>query len=605
MPRVLPRLPWPQLVFALAFYSLTQLVFLGLPQISGSSEAREAQVIDTIVREGNWVLPLRNGVIPSKPPLFHWVGASISNLIGGVSELSVRLPSHLAALGILLLVTLCAHRVAGKCRTIEGTLFCTRVSLLTPAILSLTYGFHQLASQAMVDMIFSFFFWCAISSLVLTDDGANGAEDRLPWINRFAFWSACAGAVVARGPIGLILPLAVSLVTGAYLVGVKRVSKELFRPSVGWLAFTLPVAWYYGAWRAGGEAFLARQLIFENLQRFTGSPHMNNESWWFYLPSLFRTTFPWGVISLVGLASYLRRSRSLSFLGGFKPWVIAPSVALAVGVSLFSMASGKRHSYMLPLEPLVAIQAALLLSIFAERQSSTFLKRLAATYRPVEGVLILALTLVLLAFGLAYEIDWNLHPLEDLIKFSCKELTLRASTVALLSLLVVSVVRNRSQRNGAQIWLLLMLLLTITVATGNVIKGALKGFPLLAEQLLLVAGANTKIAVIKDPFDEYFDPIFFYLRRPVSILDLTKDLGPCDPSTVYVIRRTLLSQIRGPLLKDITRLTTLQEVKLALEGRSGLELEVFVCKHQTRAEPPLHTGPLRDAKVDRDRPFIG
>jgi len=150
-----------------------------------------------------------------------------------------------------------------------------------------------------------------------------------------------------------------------------------------------------------------------------------------------------------------------------------------------------------------------------------------------------------------------------------------------------------------------MLLLTITVATGTVIKGALKGFPLLAEQLLLVAGANTKIAVIKDPFDEYFDPIFFYLRRPVSILDLTKDLGPCDPSTVYVIRRTLLSQIRGPLLKDITRLTTLQEVKLALEGRSGLELEVFVCKHQTRAEPPLHTGPLRDAKVDRDRPFIG
>jgi hypothetical protein len=150
-----------------------------------------------------------------------------------------------------------------------------------------------------------------------------------------------------------------------------------------------------------------------------------------------------------------------------------------------------------------------------------------------------------------------------------------------------------------------MVLLTITVAAGNLIKGALKGFPLMAEQLLLVAGEKTKIAVIKDPFDEYFDPLFFYLRRPVSILDSTKDLGPCDTSTVYVIRRTLLSQIRGPLLEDIRRLATLREVNLALEGKSGRELEVFVCTHRERSESPVQSGPLRDAKVVGDRSYLG
>ena len=106
--------PFPRgaLCGAVLLYSILQITFLGLAAIGGSTEAREAQVVETILREGEWILPLRNGIIPSKPPLFHWVAALLSILLGGVSEFSVRLPSHLFAVGVLVCCALSAYRLA-------------------------------------------------------------------------------------------------------------------------------------------------------------------------------------------------------------------------------------------------------------------------------------------------------------------------------------------------------------------------------------------------------------------------------------------------------------------------------------------------------------
>ena len=67
-------------------------------------QPREATVVWEITTHGEWILPLRNGhIIPSKPPLFHWLGALASRLGGEPNELTIRLPSALLAiLGVLL-----------------------------------------------------------------------------------------------------------------------------------------------------------------------------------------------------------------------------------------------------------------------------------------------------------------------------------------------------------------------------------------------------------------------------------------------------------------------------------------------------------------------
>lgn len=596
MPEHRPSFPLLYVALALTLYSALQLLFLGLAPISGSTEAREAQVIDTILREGSWVLPLRNGIVPSKPPLFHWIGAGLSVAIGGVSEFTVRLPSHLAALGVLIFASLSAFRVARFSQSVEGELHQERVALLTPGILSLTYGFHQLASQAMVDMTFTFFFWGAIASLLLTDPEQWRRERKLSPMSRALFWTFIAGAVIARGPIGLALTLFVVGVTALYLAGLKVTVREFVRPSVGWLAFALPAVWYYAAYLEGGEAFLARQLFFENVQRFVGGEKVNTESWWFYLPSLARTAAPFSLLAVLGLLIYARRAPSLAYPGGFQRFALAPSVALFAGVFLFSLASGKRHSYMLPLQPFIAIQCALFFSMFLERRGLPMRERFWRYAARAEAALIILTVILLIGFGVAHIVDWGHHPLEDIVKFSAASLTIRTSVTALVVLLLVTTLRRSGTRLPyARVWGLIILLMTMCVASGNVIKGVLKGWPVMTEQLLLVGGRGDRIVVIKDPFDEYFDPIFFYAHRRMEIASTEDGIDRCSASTVYVARRSWLEAHRNRIPGAIHPLTTLRELKRAFGGSPrGEDLEVFRCFTRQESEP----GPaeeLRDA----------
>src|SRR5215475_4693711 len=78
---------------------------LGSIPFYDKGEPREALVVRDIVLSGNWIFPLKLGQqIPSKPPLFHWVGASASLLWGQMTEATVRLPSALfASLGVFLI----------------------------------------------------------------------------------------------------------------------------------------------------------------------------------------------------------------------------------------------------------------------------------------------------------------------------------------------------------------------------------------------------------------------------------------------------------------------------------------------------------------------
>jgi 4-amino-4-deoxy-L-arabinose transferase-like glycosyltransferase len=570
--------PWRYLLSALALYSLVQLLFLGLAPIAGSTEAREAQVIDTIVREGEWILPLRNGIVPSKPPLYHWVGAAISSALGEVSEFTVRVPSHIAAVGILLLSGLAAFRIARFSQTVEGELHQERVALLAPAVLSLTYGFHQLASQAMVDMTFSFLLWGGLTAILWSDPEEWCVRHRISWQSRAIFWSMCALAVLARGPVGLALPIFLVGITGLYLGGLRSTVRELLRPSIGWLAFLLPCAWYYAAYLKGGEAFLARQLLFENVQRFVGGEKINTEAWWFYLPSLLRTTAPWSALMAVGVLRYLSTARGLSYPGGFKRWTVAPTVALLAGVVLFSLASGKRHSYMLPLEPFVAIQCAVLFSSFIERRGLKTRRRLWEMAQTLEGLVACLLVILLTGVGIAHTVDWGHHPLEEIVKFDAAPLTFRAGLVVLFTLGAISLLkRGESRVPYGRVWCLAVILLTLSVCGGNGVKGTMKGWTFMTEQLLLSAQGGKRIAVIKDPFDEYFDPIFFYARRPITILSADKGIEWCSTGTVYLARRSWLTASTSRIPGKIRVVTTLRELKRAFEGGKGEDLEVFTC----------------------------
>ncbi|MEO6029551.1 MAG: glycosyltransferase family 39 protein, partial [Candidatus Binatia bacterium] len=87
---------------ALAAVLLVLLAWpLCTPPIGHHGEAREGLVVQDIVANGHWILPRRNGDLPSKPPLFHWA-AALSTEVFGASDASLRLPSAIAAVVVAL-----------------------------------------------------------------------------------------------------------------------------------------------------------------------------------------------------------------------------------------------------------------------------------------------------------------------------------------------------------------------------------------------------------------------------------------------------------------------------------------------------------------------
>jgi 4-amino-4-deoxy-L-arabinose transferase-like glycosyltransferase len=564
----------------LVIYLLLQAVCIGVPTISGSSEAREAQVVDVILREGTWILPLRNGVIPSKPPLFHWFAAFVSTLSGGVTEFSVRFASQLAAALCIALVAAVAYRLAGLLQTFQGPGHPRRSALLAAGILSLTYGFYIMGCQAMVDMTFASCVWASLAALVygIQPAGRESQKEYVHWFCRALFWLFAFVGVLARGPLGLLLPIALACTAGLVTVGFRATLALVCKPSVGWLAIAIPIVWYVSAYTVGGEAFLDRQIFFENIKRFSGGEFVNSEVWWFYLPSLLRTTFPWGIIVLYIVFIEARRRRSLSYPRERALYRWTPLVLLCVGVLLFSLSSGKRHSYLLPLLPFVGLQLGIEISSILERGGVIVRQRLLTGARRVEVVLGVLSILIFGVLSLAIASDLiSSRYFQEAYGAASHVLTRMGGVILGVSLISFAVIRRSLGAVCASAWLMMLVVMTTVVAAGASVKGYFKGFDDMSSTWLATAGQGDELAVLKNRFDEYFDPLLFYVRRPVRLLPLESVPGECRDATVYATKRAWLDAHEQLFIGTIVRVATVRERASAFKEKADRDIVFFRC----------------------------
>jgi 4-amino-4-deoxy-L-arabinose transferase-like glycosyltransferase len=255
-------------------------------------EPREALVVQTIVTSGEIVLPMRNGdELPSKPPLFHWLGAIASKVQGRLSEASIRFPSL-----VFSLVTVAATAAAAWAWWGAATAVLSSVILAT--------SFQWLASSvvARVDMVLA----GTISLALLLFARAIETGRRIPVV----VYVLLVAATLTKGPVGLVLPCAIALVTLA-LRGELRF--------VGWrdlrlltLATGAVALWYAAAWAVGGQAFLDKQILKENVFRVldaesAGAGHV--EAFWYYVPLLAAGLAPWSLfVPGLAVAAWARRS---------------------------------------------------------------------------------------------------------------------------------------------------------------------------------------------------------------------------------------------------------------------------------------------------------
>jgi len=379
------------LIFLVALCGVIYFPYLGNTPFFDKGEPREALAVQDIVQRGEWLFPLKRATaIPSKPPLFHWSAALVSELTGALNETTIRSPSALyATLGVLL--------IYGLGRALYGA----AVALLAGAILATTMAYSDQALSARVDMTLCFFLTL---SLVLFYSLYRGFLAH--WLWYFAFYFIVGIGTLAKGPLGILLP---GLVIAGFLTIKRRwdlIMKFAFHPGVV-LTLLLAGGWYGLAVTRGGEGFVDRQLLQENLKRFFGGSGHSHPIH-YYLPYLFSLGLPWSFFFPFLLWDLLRKSRTGSddhlF---FESWFVIMFV-------FFSLSAGKRPVYLLPIYP----PLSLLLADWIYQQNRSIGWRL-LLYRTVALIAATtALILLIISFGAFWnhEAGWFFAPIASLLK---------------------------------------------------------------------------------------------------------------------------------------------------------------------------------------------
>jgi 4-amino-4-deoxy-L-arabinose transferase-like glycosyltransferase len=358
---------------------------LGGPRLWDRDEPRNAGCTAEMLERGDWVTPMFNGELRThKPILLYWFMMTAYAAFGA-GEFAARFWSALLAIGTAWL-TYCLGR----------RLFSPAVGLWAGVILLTTLMFDVAGRAATPDSVLIFWITAALWLYVwgtfpsadeqLGEQAARTPERLFPsWPVSAAMYACMGMAVLAKGPVGLVLPTAV---IGMFLlimrlpesapvssesrvariwVGIRRLLRPfapvhflrtcwLMRPLTAIVvALAVALPWYLMVGlRTDGE-WLRGFLLVHNLGR-AAQPMEGHGGWFFYYPlALLVGFFPWSVFAAPMLIEIGRRLRSVHnwFAGSLFAccWV-------GVYVGLFSIAQTKLPSYITPCYPALALVGA-------------------------------------------------------------------------------------------------------------------------------------------------------------------------------------------------------------------------------------------------------
>ena len=339
-------------VFCFALF----FVNLGQWDLWNPDEPRYAQVAREMVNGGDWILMHFNGkMYADKPPLFFWLIALSSTLWGGLTSFSVRFPSAVFGTLTVLLTFLIGRQ-----------LYSSRTGFLAGLILVTSIEFAYLSTRANIDATLTFFTTASLFCFFKWYKNTAPHPSPLPVGEReeltgnrilkgskrsfiiYGFYIGMALATLAKGPVGFILPLLVSL---AYLIvqkdwnGIKRM--KLIQGMV--LFIIIVLAWYLPALMKGGREYFNETIMLHTVDRFAkGSSHIR--PFYYYLYNFPADFLPWIFFLPAAVAYGFSGGRA-----GIKREFLFLFVWFAVIFIFFSFSKGKRGLYLLPLFPAVSL----------------------------------------------------------------------------------------------------------------------------------------------------------------------------------------------------------------------------------------------------------
>jgi len=381
---------------------------LGNIGLVDETEPLFAEAARQMTLTGDWITPYFNGETRfDKPPLIYWLMAVAYRTLG-VNEWAVRLPSALCAIGLTCLgfytlqqfshskdegssatstvrdLTDVRKKEEVRWKPDEETennnskLKTPRLPLFfsTPWIGAVLIALNpqtiawgrtgvsdMLLVGCMCSALLAFFLGYTLEEQREQAEFSTVSASRFPNKWYLTFYVLIALAILAKGPVGIVVPALIVGCFGLYLGNFRQLWREM-RPVSGILiilAIALP--WYIFVILANGQTYIDSFFGYHNFQRFTGVVNKHSAPWYFYFFVVLVGFAPWSIYLPVAIArtrfwqrSYWRRqprSAQLSLFALF--W-------FGCIFGFFTIAVTKLPSYVLPLIPAAAILVTLLWS---------------------------------------------------------------------------------------------------------------------------------------------------------------------------------------------------------------------------------------------------
>src|SRR2546425_1186959 len=330
------RGPWRRLALLLALGFVLFFWRLGSHDLWPPDEPRFALVAKEMWARGDYsVLSLNNHLYTDKPPLFFWAINGFGRLLGGIDEWAARLPSAVSAVLALLLI-----------ERLGAWLYDRRTGLLAALVFATSLQILERGRWASIDMTLNLFVLSAVVLLWRGRAEQGGGRTRIAFA-----WVMMALATLAKGPVGLILPI-LAVLPSAFIERDFRSARRMFSPIGTALFLLISLSWFgLFAWRLGLR-YALWVLMHQNVERYVGAWNATHPVW-YYLWRFPLGFFPWIVFLPWGIAQALSREdrerRSAALL--LVTWIA--SILL-----FFSFSTGKRGVYIIPLYPAAAILVA-------------------------------------------------------------------------------------------------------------------------------------------------------------------------------------------------------------------------------------------------------
>lgn len=249
--------------------------------ITDPVESNYALTAKEMLQNGSFISPMIFGHSwYDKPPLTYWF-LMLSFKIFGFTNFAARLPAALTATASVVAIYYSAKVLLKN----------SRMALWSALALGTTFEFWYISHAVVTD---GYLFLASIG--IFTWSYLAFTEQKKSYM-RYAYM-ASAVAVLAKGPVGIVLPGMV-LILFLLLRRKKSDLAILFDP-LGILLFALiAFPWYIAMTAIHGKAFLEGFLGLHNVTRATISEHPEQNVWWYYFALTPLALLPW-----IGLTIY-------------------------------------------------------------------------------------------------------------------------------------------------------------------------------------------------------------------------------------------------------------------------------------------------------------